>query len=193
MKRILTVLAAALGTASLPLAAQSGWISASPNPCVIPQGQSSCTTTLTWSSSQTQLVQVWVSVSGGSEVLFASSGGGGPHSQSAPWIQASGLIYSFRLYNYSSGTRGALLSLIEVTAVSGPNNSCPIATVFAYPGRAPLLQPSPHPIAGVGSPLFRMSRSRQRGRQRVEKLLWHGPETARDRLVGAERARRQHA
>ncbi len=136
MKGMLPVLVALLGAAGLPLAAQSGWINASPNPRIIPHGQSLCTTTLTWSSSQTQLVQVWVSVSGGGEVLFASSGGGGPYSQSAPWIQAWGQIYSFRLYNYSTGARGALLSLIDVTAISGPSDPCPIAASFSNQARS---------------------------------------------------------
>lgn len=152
MKGILTVLLALLGAAGLPLAAQSGWINASPNPCIIPHGQSLCTTTLTWSSSQTQLVQVWVSVSGGGEVLFASSGGGGPYSQSAPWIQAWGQIYSFRLYNYSTGARGALLSLIDVTAISGPSDPCPIAASFSNQARSRSFDFSTHPVTGTCLP-----------------------------------------
>lgn len=125
---LLKILCVVIGL-SVPLAAQSGWISASPNPCVIAQGESTCTSTITWSSSQVQSVQIWLSANGAPEVLFAAGGGGGPFTSDAPWIQGAPNSYTFSLYDYSSGSRGALLSLITVTGIAGPSGGCPIAAL----------------------------------------------------------------
>lgn len=96
--------------------AQSGMISGSPNPCTIPGGQSVCTTTASWSSSGTSQVQVWVSLNGGAEAAFATSGTGGAY-QNATWIQGPPNSYAFNLYDYSSGSRGALLASTTVTGI----------------------------------------------------------------------------
>jgi hypothetical protein len=95
--------------------AQSGMISGSPNPCIIAGGQSLCTSTISWSSSGTSQVQVWVSVNGGAESNFGTTGVGGPYSEDAPWIQGPPNSYVFNLYDYSSGSRGALLASTSVT------------------------------------------------------------------------------
>lgn len=59
------------------LRAQSGTISANPNPCEIYLIQDLCTSTIVWSSQGVSLVQVWVATSTG-EALFATTGPGGP-------------------------------------------------------------------------------------------------------------------
>ena len=98
----------------IPVAySQSGSISASPNPCSLTAGSTTCTSTISWSSQGTSNVQVYVNNS-----LFSSTGGGGPFIGTAPWIQGSPNSYNFVLYNYSSGTRGAVLGSVTVTAVS---------------------------------------------------------------------------
>jgi hypothetical protein len=103
---------------------QSGSISAAPNPCTIYYGQIICSTTISWSSQSTSQVQIWVSFNGGAETNFATSGSGGTYNQSAPWIQqAPPNTYSFRLYNYSTGSRGALLGSVNVFANTSP--ACP--------------------------------------------------------------------
>lgn len=102
-----------------PLFGASGTISASPNPCSIASGQSVCTSTLTWSSQSASVVQVWLSFDGAAETNFATTGGGGPYSQAATWIQA-GHSYSFRLYDYSTGSRGAMLASVGVSGTVAP-------------------------------------------------------------------------
>ena len=94
--------------------AQTGMISASPQNCTIPGGSTVCTSMLSWTSSGTTALQVWLSVNGGTEVEFGSSGGGGYSNDPASWIQAS-TSYVFNLYDYSSGSRGSLLSSTTVT------------------------------------------------------------------------------
>jgi hypothetical protein len=102
-----------------PALAQTGSIYANPNPCIIPSGQTECTTTITWSSQGTSAVEIWVSwPNGGSPSLFASSWSGGSHTQDASWIQANG-TYVFTLYDYSGGSQGANLGSVSVTGV-GP-------------------------------------------------------------------------
>jgi hypothetical protein len=98
--------------------AQSGSISSSPNPCTIYHGQSLCSTTVSWSSQSTSSVQVWVSMNGAAETNFASSGGGSGYFQIASWIQGPPNNYVFRLYDYSSGSRGAQLASVTVSAVT---------------------------------------------------------------------------
>ena len=97
-----------------PLAhAQTGMVSPSPSNCTIPGGSITCSSLISWTSSGTTAVEVWVSVNGGTETLFGSSGSG-PDSENATWIQAS-MSYAFNLYDYSSGSRGSLLSTTTVT------------------------------------------------------------------------------
>lgn len=98
-----------------PTFAQTGSISGSLNPCTIAGGGTICTSTISWNSSGTTAVDVWVSQNGGSEVLFGSSGPG-LNSAAAPWIGASN-SYAFNLYDYSSGSRGAMLASTTVTGV----------------------------------------------------------------------------
>jgi len=102
----------------------AGIISAIPNPCSVPVGSSVCTTTVSWSSQNTSEVQVWVSVNGGTESLFASSGVGGTYAADAPWIQPNN-AYSFVLYAYQAGARKQTLQATpQVTGTVPPPGTC---------------------------------------------------------------------
>ena len=94
----------------------SGSIAANPNPCVA--GQGTCTSVITWSSQGTFYVKVLVSLNGGPDQTFAYTGTGGTYFQDASWILGPGFSYSFRLYDYSSGTQGPLLSSVIVTGTN---------------------------------------------------------------------------
>jgi hypothetical protein len=107
---------------------QSGSIGASPNPCQISVGQSVCTSLISWTSQDTTQVQVWISENGAPETNFATSNSG-PASQDAPWIQGPPNTYNFRLYDYSSGSRGALLGSVTVTGNPPPTTG----TISAVP------------------------------------------------------------
>lgn len=95
--------------------AQTGSINGSLNPCTISGGGTTCTTTISWMSSGISQVQVWVSLNGATATNFATSVAGA-FNQAAPWIQAPPNSYIFTLYDYSSGSRGANLASITVTA-----------------------------------------------------------------------------
>ena len=88
-----------------------GSISASPNPCTIPSGSNSCTSTLSWSAQGTNGTLVEVSHL---TRAFASSGATG--SQKATWIQeAPAHTYIFYLYDYHDRIKGAQLDSVTVT------------------------------------------------------------------------------
>jgi hypothetical protein len=99
------------------LRGQTGSISADPNPCEIYLIENLCTSRLTWTSSGTTQVQVWVQGSG-DEVLWATTGSG-PRFKDATWIQDHEVVgnYAFRLWDYSSGSRGALLGSVTVHGI----------------------------------------------------------------------------
>lgn len=111
--------------------APTGSISASPNPCSIPSGESLCTSALSWSSQGSSAIEVVVSQNNGSPALYAITGGGGPFTGNAPWIQASN-TYVFTLYDYSSGSQGPFLGNVEVIGVPA-NISCGSTTVTGDP------------------------------------------------------------
>jgi len=91
-------------SADVPLRAS---IDASPNP--VPPGEGSGKTTIRWNNGWEEGTEVYVSVDGEAERLFARGGSG---SADAPWIQ-SGPIYEFRLYENRSHVRP--LSSVQVT------------------------------------------------------------------------------
>ena len=68
---VLSILGIFLGTPQL--FAQTGSISASPNPCAISAGQNSCTSTLRWTAQNTTQVKVFVSHIGATATNFATS------------------------------------------------------------------------------------------------------------------------
>src|SRR3989344_5608678 len=69
-----------------PSSAFAATITASPNPCTIESGQSTCTSTISWSASSTQVVQIWPSLSSASFACTAGSS-----SKTAPWITSAGV------------------------------------------------------------------------------------------------------
>jgi hypothetical protein len=74
-----------------------GWnLSATPNPCQITQGSSSCTSTITWHVPADVITQLWVSAPGQPDTLFSCKGGPSDNSQQATWITALG--DTFKLY-----------------------------------------------------------------------------------------------
>ena len=118
-----------------------GSITADPNPCTITAGSSTCSTTLQWTAHNTTRMQIWVDESTTERLISDSSGSSG--SIPIPWIAAPLRSYIFKLYDFSSGTRGALLDSVSVSAtvgsgqgevsltptVSGINPASPTATV----------------------------------------------------------------
>ncbi|MBI5220545.1 MAG: hypothetical protein HY978_01750 [Candidatus Liptonbacteria bacterium] len=94
-----------------------GSISASPNPCTITAGQRYCASDINWSVQNATQAQVWRTGPGVSgEQLF---GDALAQTSPAPWISAEG-EYVFRLYDYSSGSRGRQLDSVTVRANAPP-------------------------------------------------------------------------
>lgn len=118
----------------------AGDISASPTTCTVTSG-STCSSNITWTSSNTTAVRVYVSDNGGAESLSGSSGSGnGALSPQPNWI-GLGHVYIFRLYDYSSGNRGTTLDSVSVTASASPTPG-PTPT-------PPTPSPTPGPVNGV--------------------------------------------
>src|ERR671916_128314 len=86
-------------------------LTASPNP--IPAGEKPGTTTISWSTGDGSWGQVYVSVDGGEEKLFA---GGKKGTKEAAWIWL-GKEYEFRLYTGTTGAERATLPLDAVEVV----------------------------------------------------------------------------
>jgi len=85
----------------------TGSISANRNPCTIPYGGSTCTTTLSWNSNRAD-AEVWASnLDGSGPVLFARAQNG---SQSATWITTNGTRFTLK-----SG--GAAITAVNVSGV----------------------------------------------------------------------------
>jgi len=118
---------------SVPAPVPAGSISVSPNPCNINTLGGTCTVTLSWSAQGVSAARVYVTDALGSEVQIATTTSG---SQSLNWIQALPQRYTFRLYNYSTGSRGAQLAVVDVAvpapapsgSISVSPNPCTVAT-----------------------------------------------------------------
>ena len=106
----------------------SGTISVSPDPCTIYHGQTGCTPTVTWESKGATSVQVWYSLNGGEEQYLASSDGGGPYSKKLDVELKENDTIDFKLYDYSSGTRGALVEETEKSLTVQTDIGCPPAS-----------------------------------------------------------------
>lgn len=94
------------GAGGLCLRAQTGRVTADPNPAASDSDMGR--TQIDWDTGDGSAGQVYVSVDGGPEVLF---GGGASGSEAAPWI-APGRKYEFRLYRGTE--RSELLGSVEV-------------------------------------------------------------------------------
>lgn len=97
------------------VASTTGTITASPNPCNIVSPATSCSTSISWSTANAGAAQVWVRQNGGPESNFGSGLSG---TQPAPWITGSPNYFDFYLYDYTSGSRGAQLATVHVTATT---------------------------------------------------------------------------
>jgi len=111
---------------SIVSAQASGSISASPNPCIINTGSNACTSTISWTFSNTALTQINVSTDGGTGSYFSC---GNQLSSQAPWIGLN-TTYIFKLYAVSAcgdnAALGSLLSQISVTGVAGISTRPPL-------------------------------------------------------------------
>ena len=115
-------------TLTAPADAATGTISANPSTLVVPNGQVA-TSVLTWSTSGTSTAQVWLSVDGMADVLFAQAPAG---SSSAPWIQP-GLAYRFTLYEGTAHTVPLASALVlGVAPSSGTITSTPFVVRAPY-------------------------------------------------------------
>ncbi len=99
-----------------PVLQPSGQITAQPNPCAIINAGGTCVSNVTWTTANVTRAQVWVSQTNGPEKLFTDQISCSGTSCPAPWIQGPPNFYDFNLYDYSSGTRGAKLDSVRVTA-----------------------------------------------------------------------------
>jgi len=97
---------------------QSGAISGGASQCTIPAGLTNCTSDISWTSTGTTAVQVWVQLNGGTPSLFAQTGSNG--SSNATWIgPLPSNSYIFYLYDYSSGSLGSQLASVLITGQYG--------------------------------------------------------------------------
>ncbi len=120
--------------ATTVVAAGSGAITASPNPCVISGSATFCSSTVSWSTQNMAAAEVTVQdASGGGEQFFASGLSGSQAAQ----IQAPPHQYTFRLYDTSGGNRvlvdattvlatgtGAITASPNPCTISGSATSC---------------------------------------------------------------------
>lgn len=116
--RLLSLLAVVGLLQAHALAAASGTIGADPNPCSISAGKAACTTYVTWTTQGVTRARVYVvdkHKKGKEEQEFGTSLECAGQKCHAPWIE-KGRNYVFTLYDYSSGSRGAALSTVTVTA-----------------------------------------------------------------------------
>jgi hypothetical protein len=98
--------------------AVTGTIAAIPNPCEIASGAHDCTTYGRWSTKGARHARVYVKAEGQGGAREKEFGTGPACAKcGANWIEA-GARYTFTLVDFSSGTRGAELASVTVTAVS---------------------------------------------------------------------------
>jgi hypothetical protein len=100
------------------LAEVSGTIAGNPNPCTVAKGKSVCTSYITWTTQGVTRARVYLvdaHKKGKEEQEFGTTLDCKGERCRAPWIE-KGNSYVFTLYDYSSGSRGAALSTVTVTA-----------------------------------------------------------------------------
>lgn len=91
----------------------TGDLTASPDPCTIPDRQATCRVTVEWTSENTTAVQVR---RGAGSILVRS---GQPNGSATAEIGPGST--TFLLYDYSTGSRGSELDRVTVTARRGPS------------------------------------------------------------------------
>ena len=114
----------------------TGQITVVPNPCTIASQGGNCAVILSWTTNSVQAARVYVvDATGADEQLYTTTSG----SQSLTWIQALPQHYTFNLWDYSSGSRGALVAHVDVsattsTSASGNLTVSPNPCTIAVPG-----------------------------------------------------------
>jgi hypothetical protein len=100
----------------------SGAISADPNPCKIATGQRECTTYLHWNTRGAQSVKVFVTAEGKHSFVekeFSTVLNCEGEKCRAPWI-TDNTKFLFQLVDFSSGSRGKVISSVWVTSKEDP-------------------------------------------------------------------------
>lgn len=142
MKRLSRwIAAAAMGVCLAPAWGATGKITANPSTCTIPAGAHKCTVYVTWSTEGAQHARVFVSGTGKSKLPereFVSGRACEGQKCPASWIE-EGTTYVFTLYDYSTGSRGAVLGSTEVRAAGAPGKAAPAA------GASGTLKVTPNP------------------------------------------------
>ena len=108
-----------------------GTLTASPNPCTIAAGQDTCSTILSWTSTNTTAVQLRRKE--GNRIVVRSGSPNGNTTSSEIGLTAS----TFILYDYSSGSRGNQLDTVTVKGVKALSlspTSGPVGTVVTITG-----------------------------------------------------------
>ena len=128
---------ATVGTFTVTPPGPTGSISASPNPCIIAAGDTTCTTTITWDSMNTTAVRVWVRNEEqtpfgyvGPLTAFTTSDSTSDSMQ-ATIKEGPRFRHTFYVYDHSSGSRGDLLG--QPVSVSGTPEDPPPLTCSADP------------------------------------------------------------
>ena len=104
----------------------AGNISANPNPCVLSGNQ--CTAYINWTTTGISSAQVWVQVNNAPETLFAMALSCSNNNCAVPWIQGTGSVYTFTLYDCDGTTcsntshgNATVVASIQVTGSAGGN------------------------------------------------------------------------
>ena len=100
-------------------------VSASPNPCNVSPGQTTCSTTIQWNADEIPVGQVWVYTDDGRDQFFACGHDG---TQVVPWIEG-GKRYIFSLYESDDCSPNTRRGGIAGTTVRG----IPAPPVFSGP------------------------------------------------------------
>jgi len=97
--------------------AGSAVISAVPNPCRVPRGETGCATNLTWSTDGISRAAVFVAATGKAPSPEKEFGTDLHCKQCVPFSLQPGTRYRFTLYDFSTGSRGRPLASVVVTAI----------------------------------------------------------------------------
>ncbi len=96
----------------------TGSLSANPNPCTIATGQTTCSSTISWTISGST-ADVCVSPAGAADQLFANVGSSG--SKDATWVSAA--IYTFKLKVPAGTCAGSTIASVDVTGKSATSTT----------------------------------------------------------------------
>ena len=114
----------------------AGTLTASPSTCQVTPPATTCTISLLWTLQNVKTAQIFATDALNNETpvttVTVASG-----SMNIPWIQALPQKYTFRLWDYSSGSRGTQLASVSVSATtaSGANSSVGVNPSTDTPGK----------------------------------------------------------